>query len=145
MRVVLDTDVVVAGVRSDSGLSRRLLVSALNRRFALLLSTPLMLEYESVLMRADHLTAAGVTAGEVTELLDALSIVGALVYLDFRWRPMLPDPNDDMVIETAVNGSADLLVTFNTRDFAVARKNFGVRVVSTLDAAVVLGVQNAQK
>jgi putative PIN family toxin of toxin-antitoxin system len=117
VRVVLDTTVMVAALRSAGGASRQLLIGALHRRFQLLASVPLMIEYEAVLTRREHLKAAGLRAGEVKELLDGVAAVSEPIVPNFRWRPMLRDPNDDMVFEAAVNGSADLLVTFNKRDF----------------------------
>lgn len=115
--MVLDTTVLVAALRSAAGASRQLLVAALEKKFELLLSVSLMIEYESVLTRKEHLKAAGLKVAEVQELLDALAAVGEPVVPGFRWRPMLRDPNDDMVFEAALNGQADLLVTFNSRDF----------------------------
>jgi len=126
---VLDTDVVVAALRSDRGASRQLLLSALNRDFELLLSVPLILEYESVLTRAEHLAACGLNRTDVEHLLDDLAAVARPVRLAFRWRPRLSDPNDDMVLETAVNGNARAIVTFNRQDFAPAGKDFGFTVI----------------
>ena len=97
-----------------------MLVAALERRFTLLISVPLLIEYEAVLTRREHLRAAGLRSGDVSELLDALASVAEPVVPNFRWRPMLRDPNDDMVFEAALNGAADLLVTFNKRDFEAA-------------------------
>ena len=68
MRLVLDTDMLVAALRSDRGASRQLLISALDRRIELLVSVPLMLEYEAVLTRSEHLEASGLTAAEVNEI-----------------------------------------------------------------------------
>jgi putative PIN family toxin of toxin-antitoxin system len=121
---VLDTDVVVAALRSDRGASRQLLLAALNRRFELLLSVPLILEYEAVLTRPEHLTACGLSDTEVRRLLDDLATVAMPVRLAFRWRPRLSDPNDDMVLETAINGGAKAVVTFNQRDFAAGIEGF---------------------
>jgi putative PIN family toxin of toxin-antitoxin system len=140
VRVVLDTDVVIAAVRSDRGASRRLLNGSLNRRFTLLLSTPLMLEYESVLTRPQHLAASGIDASDAADLLDALAIVGHPVHLDFRWRPILADADDDMVLETAMNGAADLIVSFNVRDFVAAGRFFEIRIVSSGEALQILRV-----
>ena len=70
MSFVLDTDVMVAALRSDRGASRQLLLSALHGQFELLISVPLMLEYESVLTGSEHLTASGLTAAEVEKVLD---------------------------------------------------------------------------
>jgi len=126
---VLDTDVVVAAFRSDKGASRQLLLAALDRRFELLLSVPLILEYEAVLARPEHLAACGLTSAEVGKVLDDLAAVASPVKLAFRWRPQLPDPDDDMVLETAVNGNADAIVTFNQNDFLHGSKTFNCAVV----------------
>ena len=126
---VLDTDVVVAALRSDRGASRQLLLAALDRRFELLLSVPLMLEYEAVLSRPQHLAASGLSGAEVGRVFDDLAAVARPVRLAFRWRPRLPDPDDDMVLETAINGRASAIVTFNQRDFADAGKEFNCAVI----------------
>jgi putative PIN family toxin of toxin-antitoxin system len=128
MRVVLDTDVMVAALRSNSGASRQLLVAALERRVTLLVSVPLMLVYEAVLMRSEHLAASGLSAEEMNALLDAVAAVAEHVHLSFLWRPTLPDPDDDMVLETAANGAAHWIVTFNQRDFADAASKYGCSV-----------------
>ena len=130
----MDTDVVTAALRSDRGASRRLLVGALSRRFELLVSVPLMIEYEAVLSRPEHLTAAGASVEDVATVLDALATVVEPVRLSYLWRPTLPDAHDDMVLETAVNGRADLLVTFNQRHFEAASSMFGIDVGSPTDA-----------
>jgi predicted nucleic acid-binding protein len=101
---VLDTDVLVAAMRSQTGASRGLLSAALTQRFELLIPVPLMLEYEAVLKRPEHLRVSGTTTEDVGDVLDVLSLVGKRVTFAFRWRPALPDPNDDMVLETAING-----------------------------------------
>ena len=109
---------MVAALRSDRGASRQLLLAALDRRFELLLSVPLMLEYEAVLNRQEHLTACGLNSTEIARVLDDVAAIARPVRLAFRWRPRLADPNDDMVLETAINGGANAVVTFNERDFA---------------------------
>ena len=129
MRVVLDTDVLVAAFRSDQGASRQLLLAALDRRFVMLVSVPLMLEYEAVLTRQEHLTAAGITADDVNTVLDALAAVIEPVRLAFLWRPRLKDAADEMVLETAVNGTANRLVTFNLKHLGEAALEFGVRAM----------------
>jgi putative PIN family toxin of toxin-antitoxin system len=130
VRTVLDTDVLVAALRSDAGASRELVMRALDRRCVLLLSVPLMIEYEAVLTRPEHLRVSGLSAKEVGVVLDALAAVGEAVRLAFHWRPMVPDPADDMVLETALNGRAELLVTFNRRHFARAARRFHVNISS---------------
>lgn len=126
---VLDTDVLVAALRSERGASRQLLLAALNRQFELLLSVPLILEYEAVLSRPEHLAASRLSSSEVDRVLDDLSAIATPVRLAFRWRPRLPDADDDMVLETALNGNANAIVTFNQRDFALGMKSFGCAVL----------------
>ncbi|HZQ50615.1 MAG TPA: putative toxin-antitoxin system toxin component, PIN family [Bryobacteraceae bacterium] len=130
MLIVLDTDVMVAALRSDRGASRQILLNALDGRIQLLASVPLMIEYEAVLTRPEHLAAADLTARDIGELRDALARMIVPVYLRFLWRPQLKDPADEMVLETAVNGGADRLVTFNARHLAAAAALFGIRVES---------------
>jgi putative PIN family toxin of toxin-antitoxin system len=134
VRVVLDTSVLVAALRSPKGASRRLVQEALEQRYELLISVALVLEYEVVLTRPEHLAKSGLDFHEANELLDALVKVAAPVRLTFMWRPALRDPDDDMVLEVAVNGNADVLVTFNLRDFKQVSEGFGVAVLSPGEA-----------
>jgi len=101
---VLDSTVLVAALRSDQGASRQLVVAALGRKFTLLLSVPLIIEYESVLTRQEHLDAAGLRAADVAVILDSLVAVAEPIRFSFLWRPTLPDPADDMVLEFAARG-----------------------------------------
>ena len=126
MRLVLDTDVVVAAFRSETGASRQLLLAALEQRFVLLLSVPLMLEYEAVLARQEQLKEIQLTSAEVNTVLDSVAAVAEAVQMRFLWRPRLKDPADEMVLETAVNGRAEILVTFNERHFKPAAQSFGL-------------------
>jgi putative PIN family toxin of toxin-antitoxin system len=129
VRLVLDTDVIVAALRSDLGASRQLLLAALDRQIVVLASVPLMLEYEAVLKRPEHMDKIGISTDEVDAVLDALAAVVEPVPLRFLWRPQLKDPADEMVLETAVNGGADALATFNARHLGPAGRAFGIRVV----------------
>jgi len=131
---VVDTDVMVAALRSDRGASRQLLLAALSRRFELLLSVALMLEYEAVLTRVEPLAACGLSSIDVGHVLDDLAAVARPVHLTFRWRPRLSDPDDDMVLETAINGGANAIVTFNQRDFVAGAIGFRCAVISPATA-----------
>lgn len=131
---MLDTDVLVAAVRSQAGASWQLVDRALQREFTLLLSVPLVLEYEAVLTREEHRKVHRLTMSAVDELINALVSIAESVQIRFLWRPLLSDPTDDMVLETAVNGQADLLVTFNQSDFAAAAKGFALKIVRPSEA-----------
>lgn len=129
MTYVMDTDVLVAAFRSDAGASRQVLEAARVLRFELLLSVPLMLEYEAVLSRPEHLAASGASKEDVTAVLDELARIGKRVALEIRMRPILRDPNDEMVLETAINGRADAIITFNERDFRPVAARFRCSVL----------------
>lgn len=103
--MVLDTSVLVAALQSQLGASRVLLNAALVSRFELLISNPLVLEYEAVLSRPGHLQASGLTATELAELLDDICTAETPVSIARTLRPQLPDPDDEMVLEAAVNGT----------------------------------------
>ena len=130
MRLVLDTDVLVAAFRSERGASRELLIAALDERFVLLASTALSLEYEAVLTRPSQLKAMRLSATEARDVLAALAVIAEPVPIHFLWRPVLADAEDEHVLDLAMNGRADMLVTFNQDDFAEASKTFHIQVVT---------------
>jgi putative PIN family toxin of toxin-antitoxin system len=134
MRMVLDTDVIVAAMRSPSGASAGLLEAALDGRVTLLANVALVLEYEAVCSRDEHLRAAGFSAAQMSVFVDALAALAEPVESHFIWRPQLKDPSDEMVLEAAVNGRADMIVSFNRRDFVVAPQRFGLKVLLPGDA-----------
>ncbi len=128
-RVVLDTNVLLAAGRSRMGASFALLRALRDERFRLLASVPLFLEYEAVLKRPEQLAAGQRSTALVDAFLDGLSLRVEPVHLFYLWRPQLRDPADEMVLETALNGRAAALVTFNVNDFAAARR-FALPVIT---------------
>ena len=129
MRVVADTDVIVAAMRSPGGASAAILRAARQSKITLLLSVPLAVEYEATCSEAEHRLAAGLSEREVEIFLDAVMAMAEPVKTHFLWRPQLRDPGDEMVLETAVNGRADGLVTFNVRDFGTVPARFGIELM----------------
>lgn len=134
MRVVLDTDVVVAGLRSPSGASAALLLAALDRRIYIYANVALMVEYEAVCLRPEHQLASGLTENEIGRFLDGLAALVQPVETHFLWRPQLRDPGDEMVLEAAVNGQAEAIITFNTKDFGGTKSKFGVDILLPREA-----------
>ena len=132
--LVLDTDVVVAGMRSPQGASAALLVAARHKALTLLASLPLAMEYEAVCRRREHRLAAGLTEEEVTIFLDTVIAMIEPVEIYFLWRPQLRDPADEMVLEAAINGRAEAIVTFNVRDYGKVPEQFGVEVLKPGEA-----------
>jgi putative PIN family toxin of toxin-antitoxin system len=134
VRVVLDTDVVVAGLRSPTGASRALLRRLRAGRLVVVASVALMVEYEAVLTRPEHLAATGLSRREMNALLDGLAALVEPVTPSFLWRPQLRDPDDEMVLDAAVAGRCDAIVTFNVDDFLPAARRFGVKVLRPREA-----------
>lgn len=118
---VLDTNILVAALWSRNGASWRLLDLALRGQLSVAVSVALALEYEAVLTRAQMREASWATIADLNAVLDAYLAAATLVMpVRTRLRPALNDPNDDMVLECAVQAGADAIVTMNTRDFAAA-------------------------
>jgi putative PIN family toxin of toxin-antitoxin system len=122
LRIVLDTNVLIAANRSRLGASFALLQYLRAQKFVLLVSVPLFLEYESVLKRSEQLAIGNRNEAMVDGFLNALTLRVEPVHLFYLWRPQLTDPADEMVLETALNGRADALVTYNVKDFVAASR-----------------------
>jgi putative PIN family toxin of toxin-antitoxin system len=137
-RVVLDTNVLVAAIRSRKGASFKLLSLVGRGHFEPVVSVPLALEYEDALAR--HAAEAGLTADDAEAIVDYLCKVSLHQPVFFLWRPLLADPKDDMVAEVAIAAGCDFIVTFNARDFAAVRQ-FKVRVVTPKEFLTNLGVR----
>src|SRR5258708_6001939 len=134
MKVVLDTDVIVAGMRSPGGASAEILRKARQGRVTLLVSVPLAVENEAICSEAEHRLAAGLSEREVEIFLDGVVAMSEPVKTHFLWRPQLRDPGDEMVLEAAVNGRADALGTFNVRGFGTVPARFGIEVMGPREA-----------
>lgn len=127
-QIVIDSNVLVAGLRSKKGQAFRLLQLVGTGIFGINLSVPLVLEYEDVLLRpSPSLPVAPIVIEAVIDYHCAVARHHRIYYL---WRPFLRDPKDDMVLELAVKANCDYIVTFNKRDFADVTKQFGILVVT---------------
>lgn len=127
LKVVLDTNVLVAALRSGRGASAKLLSFVGRDRFDIVISVPLVIEYEDVLLR--DLPPGAEERESVGDILDYLSSVGRRQEVFFLWRPLLRDPGDDMVLELAVAGRCDAIITYNKRDFR-GLSSFGLRALT---------------
>jgi putative PIN family toxin of toxin-antitoxin system len=125
----LDTSVVTSAFRSRNGASRRLFGLVADRRLVPLATPALFLEYEDVLKRPEQREASGLTLAQVDAALAAFAAAVEPVKVRFAWRPQLADADGEMVLDAAVNGQADALVTHNLADFAQAAPRFGLAVL----------------
>jgi len=137
--LILDTSVVIAGLRSSLGASHALLGNVGSGRFSMGLTAPLVLEYEAVCVRS--LDALGLTDDDVRELLDYFCRVGKLAAVRFRVRPSVADPDDELVLEAAIATASEWIVTHNVRDMEVGAARYGIEVIRPGEALRRLGVE----
>jgi putative PIN family toxin of toxin-antitoxin system len=127
VRVVLDTNVLVAAMRSRRGASFELLSRIGKGAFDIAVSVSLVLEYESVLLR--HVAASRMSEQDIRDLIDYVCDVATWQEIFFLWRPYLRDANDDLILELAVAAGCDAVITHNIRDFSGAER-LGIRVLT---------------
>lgn len=113
--IVLDSNVLIAGLRSKRGASNKLLSLVGTGVFTSVVSVPLIFEYEDVALR--HLEHISYSADEVREIINFVCSMSDAYPIYYLWRPFLPDPGDDHVLELAVAAGCDSIITFNLRDF----------------------------
>src|SRR5215472_1014426 len=130
MRCVLDTNVVVAVMRSPTGASAALLIAARRSELTMLANVALAIEYEATCQLAEHRLAARLDPHQVGIFVDAVLAMVEPVETHFIWRPQLRDPADEFVLEAAVNGRVAAIVTFNRRDFGRVPGEFGIELLT---------------
>lgn len=126
IRAVIDSNVIVAALKSSKGASHEVLRCADIGAFVPVVSVPLVAEYEDVVHRPE--LGIPLLPSQIDAILDRLCCIGINQQIHFLWRPYLKDPKDDMVFETALAARADFVITFNMRDFAPIM-NFGIHPV----------------
>lgn len=127
LQIVVDTNVIVAGLRSNRGSAFQLLQLIGTGIFHINISVPLILEYQDVLLR--QLSVLGFSKEDISDLIDYFCSVGQQHEIFYLWRPTLRDPEDEMLLELAVKAQCDYLVTFNVRDFQ-GSDQFGIKIVT---------------
>lgn len=138
-RLVLDTNVLVTALSNQNGASHHLIRMALADKITLLASPALGLEYETVLKRPEIRLRHGISLENLDIVLDTLAAHMEPVHLSYLWRPQLRDPKDEMVLETALNGCANALVTFNTRDFTDVTARFALKLMTPAECITFTG------
>jgi predicted nucleic acid-binding protein len=126
-------------MRSPIGASAALLRAARQQRFTLLANVALALEYEATCRLAEHRAAAGLSIEQAMVFVDVVIAIAEPVESHYQWRPQLRDPSDELVLEAAVNGQAEAIVTFNKRDFGEAPARFGVALLAPAEAVRRIG------
>ena len=130
MRVILDTCILYSALRSSSGASFHIVSALPSKKFQPIVSTPVFFEYEEVLLRSGQFPH--LTTQDIDDFLDYIASVCEHRPVNFLWRPFLSDADDDMILEAAVSGGAEAIITYNLRDFAGSER-FGTRAISPAD------------
>jgi len=126
-RIILDTNVLYAGLFSSKGASFQVLRAIEQSRLKMVISTTLLFEYEDILRR--NQADLGLSNQEIESTLDYFCMKSEHQKIYFLWRPHLPDPKDDHLLELAIASGTKFIVTHNTKDF-VGMENFGIRAIT---------------
>jgi putative PIN family toxin of toxin-antitoxin system len=137
MKIVIDTNVLFTALKSQLGASYKLVSLVPSRRFSIAISVPLIIEYEDVLRRGR--LPDSIAEKDISDFIDFFCYVGEHQEIFFLWRPFLPDPSDDLVLEAAVASGCDAIVTYNKRHFKNVEK-FGLRVLDPKEFLAEIGV-----
>ena len=135
-QVVLDTNVIVSALRSQQGASYKLLMLVGQADFEINLSVSLLLEYEDATKRL--LGQIPLAEDEIDNILDYLCRMANQREVFYLWRPFLRDPKDDMVLELAVSGQCEAIITYNKKDF-VGVEQFGIEVMTPQEFLASIG------
>lgn len=125
--IVIDTNVIIAALRSKRGASNKLLSLVGTKKFEIHDSVALILEYEEVLQR--HRAELGLSEEEVSLFIDSLCALAQHHKIYFLWRPFLTDIDDDLVLELAISARCEYILTHNVRDFRGSER-FGVQAIT---------------
>lgn len=130
MRVVLDTAVLITGLRSPNGAAAEVLTLILHQEITLLMDYKIACEYREVAMRPTHLRADGLSIRETEQFIRVLENLAEPVFVRTQYRPMSSDPDDDMVLDIAINGHANAIISNNVKHLKRPAAEFGVEVLT---------------
>ena len=130
MRIVFDTSSLITALRSSKGAAAEVLRLVLLGKIVVLMDYKIASEYRDVAMRREHLAASRRSAESVLSLIATLEGLAEPVHVVSKPRPLSSDPNDDMVLDVAINGRADAVATQNVKHFATAARRYGIKVMS---------------
>ncbi len=135
-KIVIDTNVIVSALKSRNGFSYKLLSIIDDERLQISISVPLILEYEDAIKRERF--KIGLKQTELDAILDYICLIGRKREIFYLWRPYLKDPNDDLILELAVESESNFIITFNKSDFRGIEK-FGVKTLTPREFLEILG------
>jgi putative PIN family toxin of toxin-antitoxin system len=136
LQLIIDTNVIVSGLRSRRGAAYRLLSILIDSRWQINVSVALLLEYEEVLKRESR--ALGLNYEDVDAVVNALASISNRRAIPYSWRPLSSDADDDFLIELALNVQSDHIVTYDLRHLRVL-KELGFSVITPRQFLEVIG------
>ena len=136
MKIIIDTNVLFSALNSRRGASFKLVSLFPSKRFSIAISVPLIIEYEDVLRREK--LPSSINQKDISDFIDFICSIGDQQDIFFLWRPFLPDPSDDLVLEVAVAGECDAIITYNKRHFKNIEK-FGLRILDPKEFLTEIG------
>ena len=136
MKITIDTNVMFTALKSSQGASYKLVSLIPKKKFSIAISVPLIIEYEDVLRRGK--LPSPITEKDISDFIDFLCHIGDKQDIFFLWRPFLPDPSDDLILEVAAAGDCDAIITYNKRHFRNVEK-FGLRVLDPKEFLTEIG------
>jgi putative PIN family toxin of toxin-antitoxin system len=135
-QVVIDTNVFISALRSQYGASYKLLMLLESDKFAINLSVPLVIEYESIAKGMAQ--KLGLTFQDIDDILNYIIKISNWHKIYYLWRPFLKDPKDDMILELAIVANCDTIITYNKRDF-VKLEQFNLQVLTAQEFLMQIG------
>ena len=135
MYAVLDTSVLVSALRSDLGASHEVLQAIRYGDIQIAISVSLAMEYEAVALRSNLLP--NLTPNDLRSIIDFLCRVAHQQQIFYAWRPFLPDPDDDLLLELALAAGTPYIITHNRRDFA-GSESMGIQAITPAQALTMI-------
>jgi putative PIN family toxin of toxin-antitoxin system len=138
VRIVFDTSSLITALRSNRGAAAEILRLVLLGDLTILMDYKIAAEYRDVALRPEHLAASRQTSSKVLTLIEALEELAEPIHVSVKPPPLSSDPNDDMILDVAINGRADVLVTQNIKHFRASGKKYGIHVFSPVELLAAL-------
>ena len=141
MKLVIDTNILLAAFLSQQGVSNKFLVWLFqNKKKCSVVSNALITEYEDVLLRKkNHTLYKQLSKEDILAFIDDMCFISHHQKINFLWRPFLKDYKDDMVLETAFNANADYIITYNLKDFKNVHEHFNIKVITPKEFLKLIG------
>ena len=135
-KIVIDTNVILSGLKSNKGMSFKLLKVIPKNKFKIIVSVPIILEYESVLK--SKIKELKLSEQDISTVINYFCKISEHTKIYYLWRPILKDPKDDHILELAVAANAKYIITYNLKDFDESSK-FNIKAIRPKDFLISIG------